>query len=78
VRACAALIGLLEADPKGWFEVGSDAFKAEIDALVAARVAAKKARDFATADALREQLTARGVALEDSAAGTRWRLLEQA
>ena len=78
VRACAALIGLLEADPKGWFEVGSDAFKAEIDALVAARVAAKKARDFATADALREQLTARGIALEDSAAGTRWRLLEQA
>lgn len=78
VRACSVLIGLLEGDPKAWFESGDATFKAEIDALVEARVAAKKARDFVTADRLRAELVARGIELQDSADGTRWRQLEQA
>jgi cysteinyl-tRNA synthetase len=45
----------------------------EIDALVAAREAARKARDFARADALRAELTARGILLEDTPSGPRWR-----
>jgi cysteinyl-tRNA synthetase len=50
-----------------------DELRAEIDRLVAERDAAREARDFATADTLRENLRRRGVALDDSPAGTTWR-----
>ena len=46
---------------------------AEIESLIAARNAARKSRDFAESDRLRDQLLARGILLEDGAAGTRWR-----
>jgi len=45
---------------------------AEIDALVAERTAAKKARDFARADAIRDELKARGIILTDTPSGTTW------
>jgi cysteinyl-tRNA synthetase len=45
---------------------------AEIDALVAQRNEARAERDFATADRIRDDLAARGVTIEDSAAGTTW------
>jgi cysteinyl-tRNA synthetase len=46
---------------------------AEIAALVAERSAARQARDFARADAIRKQLAARGIELLDTAEGTHWR-----
>jgi cysteinyl-tRNA synthetase len=46
----------------------------EIDALVAERVIAKKSKDWARADAIRAQLKSKGVLLEDSPAGTTWKL----
>src|SRR5581483_1027514 len=45
----------------------------EIERLIEERGAAKRRRDFATADKIREDLSARGVLLEDSAGGTRWK-----
>ena len=48
-----------------------------IDALVAERTAAKKARDFARADAIRQQLLDRGVAIEDTRSGVRWKRKQQ-
>jgi cysteinyl-tRNA synthetase len=46
---------------------------AEIEALIAERTAAKKAKDFARADAIRSSLKERGIILEDSPTGTKWR-----
>ena len=46
---------------------------AEVDGLVAARTAARKARDFKESDRIRDALLARGVVLEDGPAGTSWR-----
>ncbi len=46
---------------------------AEIEALVAERTEAKKARNFARADAIRAELLAKGVVIEDSKDGVRWK-----
>ena len=45
----------------------------EIDSLIEERTAAKKARNFARADQIREQLLARDVILEDTKSGVRWK-----
>jgi len=71
LKACGTLIGILELSPDSWFRAGSD--EAAIDALIAQRGAAKKARDFALADNLRAQLAEQGIILEDTAQGTTWR-----
>ena len=66
------LLGLLQHEPEAWFRGdGDDA--AAIDALVAARSAARAAKDFAEADRLRDELVGRGIALEDGPGGTIWR-----
>ena len=70
--ASGALLGLLQQDPEDWFSYGSDiGEQAQIQALVDERIAAKKARDFARADAIRAQLNAMGVVLEDTPSGPR-------
>jgi len=72
--ADAALIGLLQSDPADWFWAGAeDSASAPIEALIQQRNEARAARDFAAADAIRDQLTAMGVVLEDSDGVTRWR-----
>jgi len=45
----------------------------EIDALVAARTEAKKAKNFAEADRIRDELKARGIEIIDTPQGTKWR-----
>jgi len=46
---------------------------AEIESLIAARNAARKARNFAESDRIRDELLARGIILEDTPGGVRWR-----
>ncbi len=72
--ASGGLIGLLQADPEAWFQGGADApLKARIDALIEARIEARNARDWATADRIRAELTALNVEVMDSADGATWR-----
>jgi cysteinyl-tRNA synthetase len=77
--AAGALTGFLQADPAAWFHGGADpALVARIDALIAERVTARAARDYARADAIRAELTALKVEVMDSADGATWKLKETA
>lgn len=70
--AAGALLGLLQKNPEDWAR--GDASEAErIDALVAGRVAARKAKDFAEADRIRKELAAEGIEIMDGPDGSTWR-----
>ncbi|GAB2883065.1 cysteine--tRNA ligase [Uliginosibacterium flavum] len=75
LRALGGTLGFLQADPAAFVQGGAagDEEAAEIDALILARNEAKKARNFAEADRLRDEIKARGIILEDGASGTTWR-----
>src|SRR5690606_15222617 len=66
-------LGLLKQAPEAWFAGGAGADdEARIQALVDERNEAKKNRDFARADAIRDKLAAEGIAIEDTPGGVRW------
>lgn len=74
--AVAGMLGILQETPSAWLQsepAAGELDAAAIDALVEERANAKAVRDYARADAIREQLTAAGIALEDTADGTLWR-----
>ncbi len=71
------LLGLLQQDAAQWFAqpaVDSGIDQVAIQALVDRRQAAKVARSFAEADAIRAELTALGVTVEDTPQGPRWKM----
>jgi cysteinyl-tRNA synthetase len=67
-------LGLLQQDPEAWFARGAGSDDdVRIQALIDERASAKKARDFARADAIRDQLAGEGILLEDTPLGVRWK-----
>jgi cysteinyl-tRNA synthetase len=74
-KALAGVIGLLERPAQEFLQAGAgDAGDLDIDGLIAARIAAKKARNFAESDKIRADLLAAGIVLEDKPDGTtNWR-----
>ncbi len=73
--AAGDVMGLVQEDPEAWFAGDSDGeLSAEdIGSLLQKREDARASKDFKAADAIREQLAAAGIQIEDSADGTRWR-----
>jgi len=66
------VLGIVQHNVDSWFK-GDDVDAERIEALIGERAAAKKARDFGRADAIRDELAAEGVVLEDSPTGTSWK-----
>jgi cysteinyl-tRNA synthetase len=75
LEAGGALLGVLGQDPEAWFKGGAkdDLVSAEIESLIARRAEARRGRDFAQADRIRDDLGRQGVVLEDGPEGTTWR-----
>jgi cysteinyl-tRNA synthetase len=71
LRASARLLGLLTKSAEDWFRGGAD--ESAIEAKIVERAEAKKNRDFAAADRIRDELKAEGIVLEDGPGGTTWR-----
>lgn len=69
----AWLLGLMNTPVEEYFQGDSSIDAGQVEALIEARNAARKARDFARADAIRDEIIALGVELEDTRDGTRWR-----
>jgi cysteinyl-tRNA synthetase len=77
LKAGANALGLLQQDPEAWFRWApagtAGPTEAEIEAAIAARQAARKAKDFKESDRIRDDLKAKGVILEDGPKGTSWK-----
>ena len=76
LRKLAAVLGLLEQEPEAFLQSGAqvdDAEVAEIESLIQQRLDARKAKDWAAADAARDRLNEMGIVLEDGPQGTTWR-----
>ena len=75
MRALGAVLGLLERDPVDFLQSGevSDLSAEQIETRIIARKAARKDKNFAEADRIRDELLSMGVVLEDASDGTTWR-----
>jgi cysteinyl-tRNA synthetase len=72
LKGLGKVLGVLQLSPRSYLQGGHALDEAPIQVLIERRAAAKKARDFAAADRIRDELAAMGVVLKDGAGGTTW------
>ena len=73
LKELSGILGLLEDDPKTFFQFGATLSDKEIDQQIALRNTARDAKDFQTADQIRDSLIEKGIILDDSSEGTTWK-----
>jgi cysteinyl-tRNA synthetase len=72
--AGGALLGLLQQDPEQWFQAGLGEIDVDwIEEMIQKRGEARRDKNFAESDRIRDELLAKGVVLEDGAGGTTWK-----
>lgn len=67
-------LGVLQGSAEAFLKSGSNMDDAWIEEMIQKRIDAKKARDFAECDRIRDELAAKGISLQDSPQGTTWRV----
>ena len=72
LRQLGAILGCLQLSPEEFLQSGGDVDAEYIEAMIQKRIDAKKAKDFATADGVRDELLAQGITLRDGPEGTSW------
>jgi cysteinyl-tRNA synthetase len=72
LKALGATLGLLRQSPRAFLQTGAALSEAQIAERIGARAEAKRARNFAAADAIRDELAKLGIVLKDTAQGTTW------
>jgi cysteinyl-tRNA synthetase len=72
LKALGGVLGLLQQAPRSYLQAGAGLDEAAIQSMIEQRALAKKARDFAGADLIRQQLLGQGIQLKDGPTGTTW------
>ncbi|QQD24087.1 cysteine--tRNA ligase [Venatoribacter cucullus] len=72
LRFLGGVLGCLQSDPQAFLQSGAGDEAEWIESMIVKRADAKKAKDFATADAVRDELLAKGIVLRDGPEGTSW------
>ena len=72
LKFLGGVLGCLQLEPSEFLQGGNDDESAWVEEMIAKRAQAKKDKDFATADSVRDELMAKGIVLRDSPEGTTW------
>ena len=73
LKELSGVLGLLQDDPKTFFQFGATLSDEEIDQQIALRNRARDEKDFQTADKIRDSLLEQGIILDDGSEGTTWK-----